>query len=115
MSATLPASAVRAGATTRVATARTSRAAAVRRDPRAAHRRRRSCPVAVARAIAFVALAAWGALHWMSMLEPAEPGRGWLVVARRAARGRRDARAPGGSTAAGARSRRSPRSSRWPR
>jgi MYXO-CTERM domain-containing protein len=37
-------------------------------------------PVAVARAIAFVALAAWGALHWMSMLEPAEPKRGWLVV-----------------------------------
>jgi protein-glutamine gamma-glutamyltransferase len=37
-------------------------------------------PVAVARAIAFAALAAWGALHWMSMLEPAEPGRGLLVV-----------------------------------
>ncbi len=37
-------------------------------------------PVAAARAIAFTALAAWGALHWMSMLEPAEPGRGWLVL-----------------------------------
>ncbi|MDA0163583.1 transglutaminase-like domain-containing protein [Solirubrobacter ginsenosidimutans] len=37
-------------------------------------------PVAVARSIAFVALAAWGALHWMSMLEPAEPKRGWTVV-----------------------------------
>ena len=37
-------------------------------------------PVALARALAFTALAAWGALHWMSMLEPAEPGRGWLVV-----------------------------------
>ena len=31
-------------------------------------------PVALARALAFTALAAWGALHWMSMLEPAEPG-----------------------------------------
>jgi transglutaminase-like putative cysteine protease len=37
-------------------------------------------PVAVARTIAFVALAAWGALHWMSMLEPAEPDRGWTVL-----------------------------------
>src|SRR5699024_1244400 len=37
-------------------------------------------PVAVARAIAFAALAGWGALHWMSMLEPAEPGRGWTVL-----------------------------------
>jgi hypothetical protein len=37
-------------------------------------------PVAGARAIAFVALAAWGGLHWMSMLEPAEPGRGWTVI-----------------------------------
>ena len=37
-------------------------------------------PVALARAVAFTALAAWGALHWMSMLEPAEPGRGWLTV-----------------------------------
>ena len=27
--------------------------------------------------IAFTALAAWGALHWMPMLEPAEPKRGW--------------------------------------
>ncbi len=36
--------------------------------------------MAVARAIAFVALAGWGALHWMSMLEPAEPGRGWTVL-----------------------------------
>ena len=37
-------------------------------------------PVAPARALAFVALSAWGALHWMSLLEPAEPGRGWAVV-----------------------------------
>jgi MYXO-CTERM domain-containing protein len=37
-------------------------------------------PVAVARAIAFVALAGWGVLHWMSMLEPAEPDRGWVVL-----------------------------------
>jgi transglutaminase-like putative cysteine protease len=34
----------------------------------------------IARGIAFVALASWGALHWMSMLEPAEPMRGWAVV-----------------------------------
>lgn len=38
-------------------------------------------PVSLARAIAFTALAAWGALHWMSLLEPAEPGRGSAVVA----------------------------------
>jgi transglutaminase-like putative cysteine protease len=37
-------------------------------------------PVWVARLIAFAALAAWGALHWMSMLEPSEPGRGWTVL-----------------------------------
>src|SRR5690349_5725748 len=37
-------------------------------------------PVAIARAVAFVALAGWGALHWMSMLEPSEPGRGWTVL-----------------------------------
>lgn len=35
----------------------------------------------LARLIGFTALAAWGALHWMQMLEPAEPGRAWLVVA----------------------------------
>ena len=57
-------------------------------------------PVAVARAIAFVALAAWGALHWMSMLEPAEPGRGWTRDRRRRARGRSRCSAPGGSRAA---------------
>jgi transglutaminase-like putative cysteine protease len=37
-------------------------------------------PVALARAVAFLALSAWGALHWMSMLEPAEANRGWTVV-----------------------------------
>jgi len=37
-------------------------------------------PVAIARLIGFTALAAWGSLHWMLLLEPAEPGRGWLVV-----------------------------------
>ncbi len=37
-------------------------------------------PVALARLIAFAALAAWGVLHWMSMLEPAEPSRGWTVL-----------------------------------
>ena len=36
--------------------------------------------VPVARGLAFAALVSWGALHWMSMLEPAEPGRGWAVV-----------------------------------
>jgi transglutaminase-like putative cysteine protease len=34
----------------------------------------------VARLIAFAALAGWGALHWMSMLEPSEPGRGWTIL-----------------------------------
>jgi transglutaminase-like putative cysteine protease len=38
-------------------------------------------PIALARTLAFTALAAWGALHWMSLLEPAEPERGWTVVA----------------------------------
>ena len=38
-------------------------------------------PRAVARLIGFTLLAAWGALHWMMMLEPSEPGRAWLVVA----------------------------------
>jgi len=37
-------------------------------------------PVWVARLIAFAALAGWGSLHWMSMLEPSEPGRGWTVL-----------------------------------
>ena len=37
-------------------------------------------PVAIARALAFVGLAAWGALHWMSLLEPREPNRAWLAV-----------------------------------
>jgi transglutaminase-like putative cysteine protease len=36
--------------------------------------------VPLARGLAFAALVSWGALHWMSMLEPAEPGRGWAVV-----------------------------------
>jgi transglutaminase-like putative cysteine protease len=34
----------------------------------------------VARGLGFLGLSAWGALHWMSMLEPSEPGRGWAVV-----------------------------------
>ncbi len=58
-------------------------------------------PVAVARAIAFVALAAWGVLHWMSMLEPAEPGRGWTALLVGTARDRGDARRRHGSMAAG--------------
>jgi transglutaminase-like putative cysteine protease len=37
-------------------------------------------PIAIARGIAFGALAAWGSLHWMALLEPAEPQRGWLLV-----------------------------------
>ncbi|HET8754756.1 MAG TPA: transglutaminaseTgpA domain-containing protein [Solirubrobacteraceae bacterium] len=32
-------------------------------------------PVATARGLAFVALAAFGVLHWMALLEPAEPNR----------------------------------------
>ena len=38
-------------------------------------------PLPLARTIAFVALAAWGALHWMSLLEPREPNRAWLALA----------------------------------
>jgi transglutaminase-like putative cysteine protease len=34
----------------------------------------------LARGMAFLALSSWGALHWMSMLQPAEPNRGWMVV-----------------------------------
>src|SRR5687768_15554013 len=37
-------------------------------------------PLPLARLIGFTALAAWGALHWMQLLEPAEPGRAWLVL-----------------------------------
>ena len=35
----------------------------------------------MARLFAFAALAGWGSLHWMSMLEPSEPKRGWMVLA----------------------------------
>ena len=41
----------------------------------------RCCRVALARTLAFTALAAWGALHWMAMLEPREPRRAWLALA----------------------------------
>jgi hypothetical protein len=37
-------------------------------------------PRAAARGITFLVLAAFGALHWMAMLEPAEPGRAWAAV-----------------------------------
>ncbi len=37
-------------------------------------------PFAFARGIAFFALAAFGALHWMAMLEPTAAGRGWYAV-----------------------------------
>ena len=47
---------------------------------RAARRARRCCRSCSRALLAFTALAAWGALHWMSMLEPAEPGRGWMIV-----------------------------------
>ena len=76
-----------------------------RRSPRPSPRcapsaARRCCRVAVARAIAFVALAAWGALHWMSMLEPAEP-RPRLAGARRSGCSRSPrCSAPAGSRAA---------------
>src|SRR2546423_1954039 len=33
-----------------------------------------------ARGIGFFALSSWGALHWMSLLQPAQPMRGWAVV-----------------------------------
>jgi protein-glutamine gamma-glutamyltransferase len=34
-------------------------------------------PLAYARGVTFMALAAFGSLHWMSMLEPSAPGRAW--------------------------------------
>ncbi len=34
----------------------------------------------VARGLAFVFLSSWGALHWMAMLQPSAPGRGWAAV-----------------------------------
>ena len=34
-------------------------------------------PLAYARGITFMALAAFGSLHWMAMLEPSAPGRAW--------------------------------------
>ena len=34
-------------------------------------------PLAYARGVTFMALAAFGALHWMAMLEPSAPGRAW--------------------------------------
>jgi transglutaminase-like putative cysteine protease len=37
-------------------------------------------PLAVARGATFVALAVFGSLHWMAMLEPAAPGRAWSAV-----------------------------------
>jgi transglutaminase-like putative cysteine protease len=37
-------------------------------------------PAHVARGASFLALTAFGALHWMVLLSPAQPGRAWLVV-----------------------------------
>ena len=37
-------------------------------------------PFAFARGATFVALAAFGALHWMAMLEPAAAERAWYAV-----------------------------------
>jgi transglutaminase-like putative cysteine protease len=37
-------------------------------------------PLAFARGITFLALATFGALHWMAMLEPASTERGWYAV-----------------------------------
>jgi transglutaminase-like putative cysteine protease len=37
-------------------------------------------PLGVARGAAFFALAVFGSLHWMTMLEPAVPGRAWWAV-----------------------------------
>ena len=56
--------------------ARRRRARAATPRPRAARPAPRPLPRSPSRAaIAFVALAAFGVLHWMAMLEPAEPGR----------------------------------------
>jgi protein-glutamine gamma-glutamyltransferase len=37
-------------------------------------------PLAFARGVTFVALAVFGSLHWMAMLEPAAPDRAWSAV-----------------------------------
>jgi protein-glutamine gamma-glutamyltransferase len=37
-------------------------------------------PAAVARGVSFLALVAFGALHWMVLVEPPQPGRAWLLV-----------------------------------
>ena len=42
-------------------------------------------PVPAARGLAFVALAAFGALHWMVLLEPAEPSGALRARRRRVA------------------------------
>ena len=82
---------------------------ALRAQARAARRRRRDAAARspLARAIAFVALAAWGALHWMSLLEPAEPDRALAGARGRAASRSPRCSAPGSSPAAGATSPRS--------
>jgi protein-glutamine gamma-glutamyltransferase len=37
-------------------------------------------PAEVARGASFLALTAFGALHWMVLPSPAQPGRAWLLV-----------------------------------
>jgi transglutaminase-like putative cysteine protease len=48
--------------------------------PRVAAARGPVLPLALARGSAFVALAAFGALHWMVLLEPAATSRGWYAL-----------------------------------
>src|SRR4051794_2454501 len=61
-----------------VAAARAPRA---RVAPRAAADTDLLFTLPVARALGFTALGAWGALHWMAMLQPSAPARGWAAVA----------------------------------
>src|SRR3954454_10654723 len=61
-----------------VAAARAPRA---RVAPRAAADTDLLFTLPVARALGFVMLSAWGALHWMAMLQPSAPARGWAAVA----------------------------------
>jgi protein-glutamine gamma-glutamyltransferase len=55
-------------------------AAAVAPVPRAGRDEDLLFRLPLARGLAFFALSAWGALHWMSMLQPSAPGRGWAAV-----------------------------------
>ena len=56
-----------------------ARAAGAARAPRIGGGEER-LPLAAARGTTFVLLVAFGALHWMALLEPAAPARAWRVV-----------------------------------